>query len=72
MTVTTSVNKISHTADGVAVDFTYDFIVLEEDHMNVYLDGVLDDPANWSIVGLGDQAGGTVTAARSPASGGPP
>lgn len=69
MTVTTSVNKIIATGDAIQVDFPYDFIVLEEGHMNVYLDGVLEDTANWSIAGLGDQVGGIVTMTSAPGDG---
>jgi hypothetical protein len=66
MTVQTEVNKIVQTADGIQSDFTFNFIVLDESHLQVYLDQTLQT-SGYTVAGIGDQSGGSVSFAAPPA-----
>ena len=60
MTVITQTTMLSHAANGVAVIFSFDFRILDESHLNVYVDDVLSDPSSYIVTGVGDQLGGNV------------
>lgn len=61
---------ISHLADGVATAFTADFAFLAPDDLKVWRDGVpLSHPADYSVTGAGESAGGAVTFPVPPDSG---
>lgn len=65
MTVLTDTMKINHVGNGVLVDFTYDFRIIRSDEALVKVDGV--EVSTFTISGLGDPNGGTVTFATAPA-----
>jgi len=60
MTITNQTNKISHLGTGEQDDFTFDFLVYDEDDLKVYENGTLTTRP-YTIEGVGDPAGGTVT-----------
>ena len=64
MTLTNASNKSEHSANGVSVEFTYEFPILDADHLHVYVDGVKketnDVTYGHSIVGVGDPEGEVV------------
>ena len=66
MTVPSEKTKVNHVADGIEVDFPYDFLVLDVAHMEVYLDDVITF-TGYTVSGIGNVAGGTVTFAVPPA-----
>ena len=59
MTVSTSTNSVTYVATGATNIFDYDFVVYDESHFVVTLDGV-EVTSGFTITGLGDEAGGTV------------
>lgn len=60
--------RISYTASGGETSFEYDFLILDEDHIQVRIDGTLKTlTTHYTISGVGTQSGGTVTLV-SPAS----
>lgn len=70
MTISTTTRRKNQTSDGVQTSFVYDFLVLDTDHIEVYLDGDEDSPLTGYIVtGIGDEAGGTVDFSVAPAAG---
>lgn len=60
MTVSTTNNKKVYSGLTGQDTFAYDFRVDAKADMKVYLDAVEYDPGNWSITGLGNDAGGNV------------
>ena len=67
MTLSTTDNREQYNGDGVQVDFPYTFLVLTASHLKVWVDNVLT--TDWSISGLGNSAGGTVTFNSAPPTG---
>jgi len=65
MTVLTDTMKISHVGDGAETDYTYDFLIFNAAEVLVTVDGV--ETSAYSISGLGDPDGGTVTFDAAPA-----
>lgn len=71
MTLTTTINKTVDSGDGTSVDFEYTYKLLNELHLVVYEDGVIQtlgvdytvDPAD-----IGVSTGGTMTFTSAPAS----
>ena len=71
MTVSTSTNKVFHNGNSVATAFAFAFKVLDASHLKVYVDAdgagyVLKTKDglgtyDYSVVGVGDPSGGTVT-----------
>lgn len=57
------------TANGVATVFPYTFQLLDADDLVVYADGVVVPSSDYSVSGVGDQAGGNVTFSVAPADG---
>lgn len=68
MTITSTVNKATSTADGVATVYNYNFPVLEDSHMKVYFDSVLQG-SGYTVTGAGNPAGGTVVFSVAPTAG---
>lgn len=68
MTLSTITSTKEHVGNGVAVDFGYDFLIFESDHMKVYLNGILQ-ASGYAVSGVGNPAGGTVTFSVAPANG---
>ena len=67
MAVTEQIPIQAYTANGVTTVFAFGFQVLETADLLVTLDGVLQ--VGYTIAGIGNQAGGTVTFSVAPASG---
>lgn len=68
MTVSVQTPLKAHTANGVTTSFPYDFLVLEASTLKVYVNGALTS-SGFSVSGVGNQAGGSVTFSTAPASG---
>lgn len=66
MTVLTSDNRADYFGNGVQVKFAFSFIVARESHMTVYLDGVLQSEAGYSVGAVGSPTGGSVTFVTPP------
>ena len=58
MSVTTSSNRVSYISTG-GTTFAYPFKILDDDHLEVYKDGVLQS-SGYSVTGAGDANGGNV------------
>lgn len=58
MSVTTPSNRVSYTSTG-GTTFAYPFKILDDDHLEVYKDGVLQS-SGYSVTGAGDANGGNV------------
>ena len=74
MTVSTTSIKKLHDGNGVTVTFAYDFRILDELHLEVYVDSgagyVLKTlSTDYSVTGVGDAGGGTVVFVSPPPSG---
>lgn len=65
MTVSSSHNKVNATGDGVQVAFTYDYLVLDEAHMVVFVNEV-QQTSGYTVSGVGSPTGGTVTFDTAP------
>lgn len=68
MTISNPNNTISYIGSGSQAGFAYDFRVDNAGDMWVYLDGARQ-VTGWTINGLGDQNGGTVTFYTAPGNG---
>lgn len=68
MTFSAANNKSTYTGNGVTVAFSFPYLFKDNDHLKVYLDGVLSG-SGYSITGAGNPAGGTVTFSTAPANG---
>ena len=70
MAVTEQTPVNAFTANGVTVDFNYGFQLLSSDDLAVTVDGVLKTiSADYTVSGVGNPAGGTVTFLVAPANG---
>ena len=65
MTVQSENNIVRTEGDGSVVAFDYNFPIVSEDHLEVYLDGVLQG-SGYTVTGVGDPNGGTVTFSVAP------
>lgn len=65
VSVQTPINK--YTANGVTTVFAYQFLVLDEADLTVYVDDV-ETTTGFTVAGVGDASGGSVTFAVAPAS----
>lgn len=65
MTVSTSTNSVTYVATGATNTFDYDFVVYDESHFVITLDGV-EVTSGFTVTGLGDGAGGTVVFDTNP------
>lgn len=66
MTVPDQTPQNVHTANGATTTFAYQFKILDTDHLEVYLDDVLQT-SGYSVTGEGVNAGGTVVFTTAPA-----
>lgn len=70
MTVTANDGRIEYTGNGSTTIFAYDYLLLAETHLEVYLDGVLKTlTTHYTVSGVGVAGGGDVTFVTAPASG---
>lgn len=61
MTLSTLINKNKHTGNGVAVTYAYAFRILDEDHIDVYVNDVLQTlTTDYTVTGEGDAGGGDI------------
>ncbi len=67
MTLSTTRNRIIAVADGVETVYPYDFLVLDEAHLEVYVNGVLISSGDYTVQDVDEPAGGTVTFTTAPA-----
>jgi hypothetical protein len=67
MTVSTTQTSISYTGDGATVAFSYPFLILESNDLEVRLNGVVTGA--YTVSGVGSPGGGLVTFTTAPASG---
>jgi len=69
MTVTVNDGRIEYTGNGATTVFAYDFLLLDQAHVEVYLNGVLKTiSTHYTVSGVGTPAGGNVTFLTAPAS----
>lgn len=74
MTVATTLNFVVFAGDDVAVTFPFTFPVYDEDHLVLYLRDTttkvltLVDPSDYSVTGVDNENGGSVTLDTAPAS----
>ena len=62
MTVTANDARIVYTASGGETSFEYDFLIFDQAHIKVYIDGTLKTlTTHYTVDDVGTQAGGTVT-----------
>jgi len=69
MALQTTDNIIHHVADGIQLEFSYNFRVDDASDMQVFTAGVLIDPVNYVLTGIGEDDGGLVTYLDPPADG---
>ncbi len=75
MTISTTTIKNSFSGDDSTTEFTYTFKISDEDHIQVIIrdsDGnetVKTKTTHFSVGGVGDASGGTVTMVTAPATG---
>lgn len=68
MTVPVQDPVTAHTGNGVTTNFSYDFLLLDEADLLVYVDNVLKSLAtDYTLTGIGNPAGGEVVFATAPA-----
>jgi hypothetical protein len=67
MTVDVQTPFNEHTGNGVTTNFGYTFLLIDEGDLKVYLDGVLQDSADYTVSGVGVDAGGSVVFDTAPA-----
>lgn len=59
MTVQTTTSSIKHVADSGQLNYSFDFLVLSESHVFIYISG-LPYYEGFSVTGVGDANGGTI------------
>lgn len=70
MTITVNNNRIDYAGNGATTVFAYDFKILVDSEIKVYLDGVLKTiSTHYTVSGVGVAAGGNVTFLTAPGSG---
>ncbi|MCG8394193.1 MAG: hypothetical protein MI745_14035 [Pseudomonadales bacterium] len=70
MTIGSSTNRNAYTGNGSNVSFTYSFKIFSENDIAVYSNGVLQTiTTHYTVSGVGNDNGGTVTFLTAPASG---
>ncbi len=61
MTVSSEESRTEQTGDGTTVTFPYTFRILDDEHMSVYVDGVLLAlTTDYTVTDVGEQTGGNV------------
>ena len=70
MTITTETSSVVYNGDGVTLEFPYLFKILENEDLNVFINGVFIAPDHatypYTISGAGEDAGGLVTFTLTP------
>ncbi len=70
MTISSLTNRKNQTSDGVQLVFAYDYLILDEAHLILYLDDDTDNPlTGFTVTGIGNQGGGTAVFTVAPAAG---
>jgi hypothetical protein len=69
MTVEVQTPYNEHTGNGVTTTFGYTFLLLDADDLKVYVNGALVASADYTVSGVGVDAGGSVVFDTAPASG---
>lgn len=70
MTVATDTSRSEHNGNGSTTVFAYSFRILDEDHIAVYVDDVLQTiTTDYTVSGVGDAGGGNITFLVAPDSG---
>jgi hypothetical protein len=68
MSVQTTTSRISYTGNGSSTAFAYNFKILDQTHLKVYVAGVLKTlTTDYTVAGVGGAAGGTVNFVIAPA-----
>ncbi len=69
MTIPMNDGRIEYTGNGSTTVFAYDYLLLDQAHVEVYLDGVLKTiGTHYTVSGVGAAAGGSVTFLTAPGS----
>jgi hypothetical protein len=67
MTVSVDKNRIEYVGNNSTTVFAYDFLLLDEDHLEVYLDDELKTiSTHYTVDGVGESGGGDVTFLTAP------
>ena len=70
MTVSSTTSRDEYNGNGVTTSFAYTFRILDEDHVAVYVDDVLKTiTTHYTVSGVGDSGGGSITMLSAPAAG---
>jgi len=70
MTVSSSSSRNEYNGNGVTTSFAYTFRILDEDHVAVYEDGVLQTiTSDYTVTGVGNSGGGAIVFVAAPAAG---
>jgi hypothetical protein len=70
MTVSSSSSRNEYNGNGVTTSFAYTFRILDEDHVAVYEDGVLQTiTSDYTVTGVGNSGGGAILFGAAPAAG---
>jgi hypothetical protein len=68
MSVQTTTSRISYTGNGTSTVFAFNYKILDQTHLQVYLNGVLKTlTTDYTVSGVGAAAGGIVTFGTAPA-----
>ncbi|QGH73622.1 MAG: tailspike [Podoviridae sp. ctpVR23] len=68
MTISTQSTQIEYSADGVQTVFSFDFKIMQAADLKVYVGGIAQT-TGFSVSGVGDEDGGTVTFSVAPLNG---
>lgn len=67
MTISSTNSRWAYTGDGIVVGFAYDNRIFADTDLEVYVDGALQTlTTHYSVSGVGDTGGGTVTFVTAP------
>lgn len=70
MTVSSSTSRNSYNGNGTTDTFAYTFRILDEDHIAVYLSGVLQTiTTHYTVTGVGNSGGGNIVFVTPPVTG---
>ena len=70
MTLATTNNRKDYVGDNSQTVFPYDFLVLDETHFEIYLNGVLQAlTTDYTVSGVLDESGGDITFVTAPGNG---
>ena len=68
MSVQTTTSRISYTGNGTSTVFAFNYKILDQTHLQVYINGVLKTlTTDYTVSGVGAAAGGIVTFGTAPA-----